>query len=288
MVALREPSIPLVDAPALAPAARRTALLRLGLAAALTALLAACFLVARGLHPQPSSYFAGGGSGVLVLDFSTSIDPSRYRRIARVLHTLVRTSQPTGLVAYSDAAYDALPLGTRGEALKPLLRFFEIPAGDLGPLRPAGRSRDFFGYPRSPWSDSFRGGTRISRGLRVARQMLQREHVRNGTVVLVSDLDDSPFDTTALTEEAIRYREAGIDLRLVPLNPSPDDREMFVRLVGRDAFVANRELLANTAREEQRMLVGPFPLVLVLLAAALLLVLALNERACARLGWRAA
>lgn len=292
MVGLRElvrraPAIPLADAPAFERAARRTALYRLAVAGIATLLLAACVVAARGLEPQPSSYFAGGGSGVLVLDFSTSIDPSRYRRIARVVHALVRTAQPMGFVPYSDAAYEALPLGTRGDDLDPLLRFFELP-GDRAGFRGAGRSRDFAGFRRSPWSDSFRGGTRISRGLGVARRMLEREHVAQGTVVLVSDLDDSPFDTSALTEELIRYERQGIRLRVVPLRPSREDSEFFERVVGNGAFVPNGELLANSALAERRALVGSFPVVLVVLVAALLLLLAVNERTFGRLGWRAA
>lgn len=293
MVGLRErrrgaPAIPLVDAPALAFAARRTMLLRLAVGGLAAVLLAGCILAARGLKPQPSSYFAGGGSGVLVLDFSTSIDASRFRRIARILHALSGTSQPMGMVSYSDAAYETLPLGTRGDALEPLLRFFELAPGDLDRFRSTGRSRDFNGFPRSPWSDTFRGGTRISRGLGVARRMLEREHVAQGTVVLVSDLDDSPFDTTALTEEIIRFQRAGLRLRVVPLRPSEEDRELFRRLLGDGVFVRNRELLANSALAERRTLVGSFPGALVVLAGALLLVVAVNERAFGRLGWRTA
>ena len=132
MVALR---IPLADAGALARHARRTTLLRIALAAA--ALLGAilCLVLARRLDSQPSSYFAGGTSGIVVVDFSTSIDPGKYRRIDRVLRTIVRTSQPVGLVAYSDSAYEVVPPGTRGDVLRPILRFFE-------PGSPTGRRRD--------------------------------------------------------------------------------------------------------------------------------------------------
>jgi hypothetical protein len=290
MTALREhraarARIPLADAPALRGAARRTAFLRLGLAALLAALLALCLVLAGEIEARPSSYFAEGGAGVVVIDFSTSIDPSKYRRIARVLRTVAQTSQPMGLVIYSDTAYEAVPPGTRGDVLAPLLRFFEQPLAQRprGSRPPAGGGA--FGFPDNPWHDTFRGGTRISTGLRVARQMLARDGVERGAVLLVSDLDDSPFDTDALTQEAIRYRRAGLDLRLVPLAPAREDRETFLRLLGPKAFVAHRELLANSQLDERRTLVGSFPLALAAAAGVLLLLLALNERLNARLRW---
>jgi hypothetical protein len=270
--------IPLADAAAFDTTARRTTVLRLALAVAIAALAAVCLQLARGLDSQPSSYFAGGTNGVIVIDFSTSIDPGKYGRIARVLRTVTETSQPVGLVAYSDSAYEVVPPGTRGDVLRPVLRFYE---------RPAPRGRGFFNrFPDSPWSGTFRGGTKISAGLRVARETLEREHVLNGSVLLVSDLDDSPFDIAALTQEAVRYRSAGINLRLVPLFPSREDREMFTRLMGRRAFVGHPELLRNSALEERHTLVGAFPWPLVLAIAGVLGLLALNERLLGPLTWR--
>lgn len=273
-----ERAIPLADAGELERSARRTTWARLVLAAVLVGLLAACVLLAREARARPSTYFAGRASGIAVIDLSTSIDPSRYRRLARVLRTLTTTSQPVGLVVYSDSAYEALPPATSGEVLRPLLRFFEAPltTSTLGG----------FDFPENPWGAAFRGGTRISAGLGVARRALERDRIAGGSVLLVSDLDDSPFDTTALTDEAVRYRRAGIDLRLVPLRPSSEDRELFTRLFGKGAFVEHTELLANTALEDRRNLTGPFPLLLVLAAAALLAAAAVNEHVCGRLRWR--
>lgn len=286
MVAFRE-RIPLADAPSLAGAARRTTFVRLALAGALVGLAALAYLFARDLRARPSSYFASGATGVIVIDFSTSIDPGKYRRIARVLRTVAETSQPVGLVVYSDTAYEAIPPATRGDVLRPLLRFYEQPE-----RAPPPRNRGGFGanlprpLPRSPWHATFRGGTQISTGLTVAREMLQRDRVRNGSVLLVSDLDDSPFDTDRLADEAIRYRRAGLDLRLVALDPGREDRELFTRLFGPQAFVGHRELIANSELEERRTLVGVFPWALAAASGLLLLLLALNERVNTRLRWR--
>jgi hypothetical protein len=286
MVALRErrAAIPLADAPALGAAVRRTSLVRLALALALLLLLGVCVWLARDLRTRPSSYFAAGGGGVVVLDLSTSVDPARYRRVARVLRTIAETGQPTGLVAFSDSAYEMLPPGTRGDELRPFLRFFQPPRGNApGSPRPGG-----FGFLGSPWSGSFRGGTRISTGLRVARQMIVRDAIEPATVLLVSDLDDSPFDLEPLTRETIRYEKLGIDLRIVPLFPGEEDRDFFETLAGPGVFVRNAELGRNTALEERRSVVGAFPWWLVVAVAGVVALLALNEHACARLGWRRA
>jgi hypothetical protein len=288
MVSLREglarprPTIPIADAPALGGAARRTSVARLSLALVLVLALGACVWLARDFRTRPSSYFAAGGGGIVVLDLSTSVDPARYRRLARVLRSIVETGQPVGLVTYSDSAYEMLPPGTRGDELRSLLPFFEPPRGDPSQAR---RARGF-GFLESPWSGSFRGGTRISTGLKVAREMVERDGLAPATVLLVSDLDDSAFDLQLLTQEAIRYERAAIDLRIVPLFPGVEDREFFENLAGPDAFVGNNELLRNTGLEERRSVVGGFPYLFVLAAAGLLALLAVNEHICARLGWR--
>jgi hypothetical protein len=290
MVALREvlaqrrPRIPVATAPALDRAARRTTSIRLLLALAVLGALAWAVSLAADLRTRPSSYFAGGSSGIVVTDLSSSVDPNRYRRLARVFRTFVQTNQPLGLVTFSDTAYEVLPPGTRGEELRPMLRFFTPPEQTAA----AGRQTrgQGFGFVESPWSGVFRGGTRISEGLRIAREMVQRDRIPDPGVVLVSDLDDSPFDLEALTDEVIRYRRGGIDLRVVPLFPGPDDRELFSRLVGEENFVFNDELLRNTKIEERRTLVGDFPIWLVLAATLLLGLLAVHEHLTARLTWR--
>jgi hypothetical protein len=285
-LAERRPRIPVAGADGLSRAGRRTSAARLLLALAILGALAFCVLLASELRTRPNSYFAGGGSGVVVTDISSSVDPNKYRRLSRVFRTFVRTNQPLGLVVFSDSAYEVLPPGTRGEELRPILRFFEPPQQTA--RQGAQRRGQGLGFLESPWSGVFRGGTRVSLGLGVAREMIEREGVANPTVVLVSDLDDSPFDLKPLTEEVIRYRRAGIDLRLVPLFPGSDDRELFARLVGEDAFVYNDELLRNTRLEERRSLVGAFPIGLVAVGALVLLLLALNEHVNGRLSWRRA
>ena len=264
--------------------ARRTRWMRWGLAFSAILALAVAMSLARGADVRPTSYFASGNGGIVVLDLSTSVENTKYRRIQRVLRSLAMTGSRVGLVVFSDSAYEALPPGTRGEELTPLMRFFPV-------MREA-RSRDevernaqrSFGIA-TPWSGTFRGGTRISTGLREARLMAERDGIADPSVLLVSDLDNSGIDTPVLTQELIRYEQSGIDLRIVPLFPNAEDRQLFGRTVGPEKFVLNKELLRNSEIEERQTLVGAFPLAFVLVAALLLALVALNERLCMRMSW---
>ena len=281
------PALATSAADELVPTARRTRRLRLALAVVAVGLLVLVLVLARGAEARATSYFATGGGGIVVFDLSTSVDPYKYQRVQRVLRALSTAGSRVGLVVFSDSAYEALPPGTRGEELKPLLRFFRPPRIPATREEAEEQAPRAFGIP-SPWSGTFRGGTRISTGLREARLMIERDEIANPSVLLVSDLDDSTFDTHALTQELIRYQADGIELRLVGLFPQPDDRELFERLVGENAFVQRTELVRNNELEERQTLVGEFPAAFAAAAAVLLALLAINEHACRRLAWRTA
>jgi hypothetical protein len=281
-------ALPLSGLDALAPVARRTTAVRLVLAAALVAVVVASLLVARSLPVQYSSFFPAGGSGVIVLDFSTSIDIPGFRRVRNVLRPVVESNQPVGVVYFSDVAYEALPPATPGRELRPFLRFLETP-----PLRSSFTSQEIrerdarFEAKANPWSAAFRGGTRISQGLEVARAAIRRDGIRGETVLLISDLDDSPFDVANLGETIAAYRREGIELRVVPLFPADEDRAYFRQALGPAAFVSHAELLANAHSTQEHSLDGDFPLALLVLGVLLILLLAVNELACGRLDWRA-
>jgi hypothetical protein len=191
---------------------------------------------------------------------------------------------------FSDSAYEMLPPDTRSEELRPILRFFEAPPGGFGrrgfgrrrddqPTQPAQRPEE------SPWSLSFRGGTKISTGLAEARAIVAREGDPTLSVLLLSDLDNSGFDSSALLEEVTAYERDGLRLRVVPLFPAAEDRDFFERVVGEDAMLERTELVRNTTVKETLTLVGSSPWALAGIGAFLLLLLALNERYGARLTW---
>ena len=286
---LRRPGLPTSAAGELGEAHRRMRRTRLLLAAAVLALLTACFFVARSLDVLPTTYFAESTGGVVVLDLSASVDAVKARRAQRVLRTFARTESRVGLVVFSDSAYEMFPPDTRSEELRPLLRFFERRGGDRPDFRRFNRRRGFSTPLRrereTPWSLTFRGGTRISTGLLVARQIVEREGDPSLSVLLLSDLDNSGFDSSTLTEELVAYRRAGIGLRVIPLFPAPEDRELFEQQVGKGAFVKDLELIHNTRVHQRQTLVGAFPWLLAAAVAAVLAMLAVNERRLGRLAW---
>jgi hypothetical protein len=273
------PAIPSSEVGSLRTAVRRTLVLRLLLAAALAGILVAAFLAARRLEVRQGGFAPVGRTGIVVLDLSTSVDIDANRRIRRVLGQIVNGDEPVGLVLFSDTGYEAVPPGTRGSELRPLLKFF---SGDpVSEERRAELRRRAF--QRNPWAGAFRGGTRISGGLRVARAALRREGLADGSVVLVSDLDYSPFDLGPLTQTLIDYRVDKIPLRIVPLFPSFADRQFFSRLLGGDAFVSWKELAGRAHGGSRASFAGSSSRTLVLLGLALVLLLAVNEVACGRL-----
>ena len=267
----RRPAIPLLDAPALRSRARRTLLLRAGLAAVLVAALVTAYLLARqprrelGLVP-------GGTSPVVVLDLSWSVSSDSYAQIASTLRMLADSRQRLGLVLFSDVAYEALPPGTRASELRPFARFFE-------------RSRREGKRPReTPWSEAFSGGTRIWAALELARRMLHRDRIRHGSVVLISDLGDAPNDRALLAQTMVSYVRANIPIQVVALNPTADDERLFRgAIAGGGSVVRARSAPGGSHPLPSR---AAFPLGLAVAAGFLLLVLGVNEHALGSLAWR--
>jgi hypothetical protein len=293
----RPQSIPVAGADGLDRHVKRTRFVRLGLGAVL--LLVIALAVAFGQDPDKRArqLFPGSESGVLVLDMSASVGTPG-RNFVRPIEYLSRTGQEFGLVVFSDVAYEAVPPGTSASELRAYLRIFkprvrpcmadpgyECPPGTrrmtAAEMRRLGQGRE-----QNPWSETFRGGTRISTGLRLARSVLAREGMTNRGVLLVSDLDDSSFDVPALTRELITYKEQEIPLRVVALRPFNDDRLYFRRMLGREAFVRRANLSPRTATRRSVRTAEAFPVDLAAIGLAALLLLALNEHYCGRLTWR--
>ena len=121
-------------------------------------------------------------------------------------------------------------------------------AGRFGGAAAATAARRRTPREESPWSLTFRGGTRISTGLAEARAVIEREGNRSLSVLLLSDLDNSGFDTSALTEEVLRTSATGIDLRVVPLFPAPEDGTSSQHIVGEERLRRPRRAPAEHDR----------------------------------------
>jgi hypothetical protein len=268
----RRGAVPLGDLPELRPSLQRTAVVRVALALAVVVTFSGALLAARSAGSGRAAVLPEGAStGVVVLDMSASIAGPVYARVATTLRGIVAANQAIGLVMYSDTAYSLLPPNSPASALLRFLRFYT-------PTRFAG-STPIFG--QSPW-DQFSGGTRTSAGLAEGAAALRRAHVKHGAILLVSDLDDSATDQTALTEEAIALRHAHIPVRIVPLFADPANVRLFGALFGDNAFVDPR-VFTHRAGHRAQSVAASTPWALLGLGVVLVLLLAGNERLNARL-----
>jgi len=258
--------IPASEAPGLRRLARRTTLLRAALGLALAAALALVLLLAFRQDVRHAPLVPRGTTGMLVLDLSASVYEGA---LDQTVEKLAETDERTGLVVFSDSAYELLPPGSPGRELFPLLRYFK-PRPDAT-------------LPPNPWED-WRGGTQISVGLSVAREALQRENVTRGSIVLVSDLEILPDEIARVSKVLGELRNDGIEIRIVPLFPNPEKRALVQQLVGKDAFLPEPEQGAEVLRaHEDRALSTAAPWLFLVGASLLVLLLAVNERLLSRL-----
>jgi hypothetical protein len=187
----RRPAIDSHDAGSFGAAGRRTLALRVLFGGGAVVLLAAAVLQARQLDPRDRGLLPTGTSGVVVMDLSLSILDDQSGVVRRTLQALVDADTPVGVVIFSDVPYELMPPGSPARELKPIIRL----------LTPTGS-----GKVVSPWSDTFRAGTRISTALQLAQDMLEGDRVKEGSILLVSDLETAPDDVpeTARVLRAIK------------------------------------------------------------------------------------
>jgi hypothetical protein len=262
----------LADLPRLALPAERTTLLRIGLALALAATLSAAVLLARTAGSGRAAVLPSGtNTGVVVLDMSASVAGPAFERIGNVVRGLVETNQTVGLVMFSDVAYELLPPNSPPSALQQFLRFF-------APRRVNGGSPVF---GQSPW-DRFTGGTRIAKGLVQGVDALHRGGVSHGSLLLLSDLNDSQADRESLIAEALSLKRAHIPVRIVPLLATAGNVALFSRLFGPSSIVSP-SAFHSTAREHVQPIAAASPWALLAVGVVLVLLLAANERFNTRL-----
>jgi hypothetical protein len=283
---VRAPAIPLGDTSGLARVARRTTILRLALLVAIALVAGACVVSGGRLDVAQATVLGPGTNGVVVLDLSSSTESAPPREIPGLLRHLANAGGHTGLVLFSDVSYEALPLGASSEELRPFLRYFRRPPGPAVPERRGATPPP--PRPLTPWSRSFRSGTRISAGLADARRMVLADTSRRHDVILVSDLNDSLFDIEALERELRVYRHDDIRLRIVPLRPSTEARGFFASRLGRAAFVQRSTYADGLTGQTVRPVRGSTPTLLIVLVSLLAVALAANEVLCGRLAWRPA
>jgi hypothetical protein len=262
-------AIPASESARLRPAVRRTTVVRAALALALLGALTLAFFVARSYDVRYAPLVPSGSTGMVVLDMSASVYEGA---MEETLQKMSSTGEKAGLVVFSDAAYELLPPGTPGRELLPVLRYLK-PTGSGGQL------------PVNPWQD-FRAGTRISAGLAVAREALERKGVHHGSIVLISDLEILPDEVERLGGEIADVKRAGITVRIVPLNPTPEKRAKIEALTGPSALLREPGTSGAVRAPEERSLRAALPWAFALVAGVIAILLATNERALARLELR--
>lgn len=254
------------DARAFPAATWRARILRAAFAGTALALAVAAAASARGLDTRAPGLIPGGTTGVVVVDLSLSIADEDYQAIRGAFDRLIEEEASIGLVVFSDVAYELLPPGTPASELRPMLRLLVPPAP---------------GPPVTPWTDTFRAGTRVSTALDLARTMLERDGVKAGSILLVSDLETAPDDVPALSRTVESLRRSAIDLRVYGLAPSSDARLIFEGLLQEGAFeLAPDSGVGQGAESEATLDVST---ALLVLGALLFLTLAAHERFAGRL-----
>ncbi len=255
------------DADAFPAAAWRTRILRLVFGGGALILVVASAASARDLETRERGLIPSGTTGVVVVDLSLSIADEDYDAVRRAFRRLVSENASIGLVVFSDVAYELLPPGTPASELRPMLRLLVPPR--LGPVV-------------NPWTQAFRAGTKISAALDLARHMLERDGVRSGSILLVSDLETAPDDVPSLARTVQSLRQGSIQLRVLGLAPSTDAQLIFAGLLQEGAFEAPVADGAQGPEAESEIRVGA-PRTLLLLGMLFFLALAVHERYSGRL-----
>jgi hypothetical protein len=264
----RRAAVDTQDLSALRRATRRARLLRTLLAVGALVSLAFAAASARGADVRVRSILPSGSTGVVVLDLSLSIQDTDYRRLRGALRHLIAADAPVGLVIFSDAPYELLPPGTPARELRPIIRL----------LTPPER-----GQPVNPWSDAFRAGTRISSALLLARQMLERDRVRNGSILLISDLETAPEDLQALLRALGDLRAAAIPVRIVPLSAGREALQNVRAVLGEEVFAPPTAFEGEQGQPVRIASGGALPVLLIALGALCLAALGAHERLAGRL-----
>jgi hypothetical protein len=263
----RGPTIPIGTTATMAPAVRRTLLLRIALGALLIALVVAAVDTGKSKAAADRGLVPGGVGGMLVLDVSRSIKPEANKTITDVLQELIDGHTRIGLVAFSDIGYEMLPPGSPSGELQPLLRYFAAVAPKPGPEP----------YPPNPWTTSFSGGTQISSGLAVAHAALVRAGEPKGPILLVSDLDTAPDDVPRVALAFNEFRAQGVPFRIVAVSPRPDNLSLFKNLAGPGAFTHPVQRTSGGVGQTEGAEGGHTPWLLISLALCVLAALAANE-----------
>jgi hypothetical protein len=268
----REERLPYGEVESLGRPRSRATTLRTALALVVAATFLAATAIAFSRDARPAAVLPAGTSGMIVLDLSGSTGAKA--EVGELIRRIAAADERTGLVVFSDGAYELLPPGTSGRDLVPMIRFFTPgPSGQSIP---------------DPWSSSFSGGTNVLAGIERALASLEQDGAASGSILLVSDLEFVPEQIARLPALLTELRETEVEVRILPTDARPEQRRFFERVLGAQAFVDIDSAAAiatgsGSRRDLFRLAEDGTPWLFVLVVGALLVLLAANERYCARL-----
>ena len=265
---MREPALPHGELARLRRAVVRTTALRTVLGIGLAGVFVATLAVAVERDARPDPVLAAGRTGMIVLDMSASA--GAHPDVGELLRRVAAADERTGVVVFSDVAYELVPPGTPGRDLAPMIRFFT-------PRRDGS-------VPANPWATSFSAGTSLTAGVDAAHAALRRDRVERGTILVASDLELFEGDAARLPPLLEALERDDVELRVLPLGAREEQRRFFARIAGADVFVTVDAALA-TARVDDpfRLDEEEMPWLFLALAVLLAALLAANERFCGRL-----
>ncbi len=270
-------TLPLADAPSLEPFARRTRVLRLALAGALAVVAITAVVLARGPRASAGPFIPPGSNTIVVLDVSHSVEYNNLQLAYSTLTFLGHSKARVGLVVCSSYAYEALPPGSPSSTLLPIAALFHPTGLRRTYVRPT------FLLPPNPWAAAFSAGTELGSGLELAESIIVQQHLRNPSVVLISDLLDDSSDLTRVSAIGQAYQRHHIPLRIVGLRPSIGDLQFFLKAAGKQGSL----LAPKVPKQATAQLRTGFPSSLVAVAAVLAFLLAIDELLLAPLRWGA-
>ena len=255
------------DLPALGRPARRTRLVRILIAVAIAGLLIGAVLTAGGNGRAQSDLVPSGTTSVLVVDVSRSIIDTELASVRATFNRLISTDTPTGLVLFSDVAYELLPPGSPASALAPVVRLFTPRKGV---------------YPRNPWEGDIQGGDEIRlRSSLLAR--CSRACLARGSILLVSDLETAPSDYAKLAQTLTMLTRENVLVRAVPCIQRTAPRSCSALFSATTIAAPSRLDESPDTTTVRRTLSGDFAPSFLVVGSLLLLGLAANERWCTRL-----
>lgn len=270
----REERLPYGELEALRRPLMRVTLLRALLALALVGTFLAALAIAVSRDARPNAILPAGTTGMIVLDLSGSTGAKA--EVGELIRRIAGADERTGLVVFSDGAYEVLPPGTPGRDLAPMTRFFTSgPDGEI---------------VSDPWSSNFAGGTNVLAGIERALASFTRDEVASGSILLVSDLEFVPEQISRLPALLTELRHTSVDVRILPVDARAEQRRFFERVLGRDAFVDvnSAEAIATGSRAGRnlfRVAEDGTPWLFAFLVGALLALLTANERFCGRMAF---